>query len=41
MSDAAKVGNDSLDAVALTLDLGLETLHLVAVEGVGDILRGN
>ena len=39
LRDARQVGDDRLDAVALSLDLGLESLHLVAVEGVGDILR--
>jgi hypothetical protein len=38
MSNAAEVGNDSLDAVPFTLDLGLDTLHLVAVKRVGNIL---
>lgn len=38
MSNAAKIGNNSLDAVAFAFDLGLKTLHLVAVEGVSDIL---
>lgn len=37
MSNAAQVDNNGLDAVTLAFDLGLETLHLVAVEGVGDI----
>jgi hypothetical protein len=32
-----QVDDDGLDAVALAFDLGLEALHLVAVEGVGDI----
>ncbi len=39
MGNAAEVGNDGLDTVALALDLGLETLHLVAVKGVGHILQ--
>ena len=39
LRDAGQVGDDRLDAIALSLDLGLESLHLVTVEGVGDILR--
>ena len=35
--DAGQVDDDGLDAVAFALDLGLQALHLVAVEGVGDI----
>ena len=38
LRDAAQVGNDGLDAIPLAFDLGLKALHLVAVEGVGDIL---
>lgn len=38
-SDTAQVDDDRFDAVALALDLGLQALHLVAVEGVGDILQ--
>ena len=37
LSNAVEVDNDSLDAVALAFNLGLEALHLVAIEGVGDI----
>ena len=37
VGDVAQVHNDSLDAVTLALDLGLQALHLVAVEGIGDI----
>jgi hypothetical protein len=37
VGNAGQVDNDGLDAVALALNLGLEALHLVAVEGVGDI----
>ena len=37
LGDAAQVDNNGLDAVALAFDLGLETLHLVAIEGVADI----
>jgi len=39
LRDAAQVGDDRLDAVAFALNLGLEPLHLVTVEGIGDILR--
>ena len=39
LRDTGQVGDDSLDAIALALNLGLEPLHLVTVEGVGDILR--
>jgi len=38
VGDIGQVDNDSLDTVAFALDLGLKALHLVAVEGVGDIL---
>lgn len=37
LSDAGQVDDDGLDTVALALNLGLETLHLVAIEGVADI----
>ena len=37
LSHAAQIDNDSLDTVTLAFDLRLETLHFVAVEGVGDI----
>lgn len=37
VSNAAQVDDDGLDAVTLALNLGLDTLHLVAVEGVGDV----
>lgn len=37
LGDAAEVDDDSLDAIALAFNLGLDPLHLVAVEGVGDI----
>lgn len=37
MSNAGQVYDDSLDAVTLAFNLRLEALHLVAVEGVGDI----
>jgi hypothetical protein len=36
--DAAEIGDNSLDSVSFSFNFGLETLHLVAVEGVGDIL---
>ena len=39
LRDAGQVGNDRLDAIALALNLGLKSLHLVTVEGIGDILR--
>ncbi len=39
LCNTAKVDNDSLNAVSLSFNFGLETLHLVAVERVGDILR--
>lgn len=39
LGDAGQVGNDRLDAITLALNLGLKPLHLVTVEGVGDILR--
>ena len=39
LCDAAKVDNDSLDAVSLSFYLGLETLHLIAVEGIRNILK--
>ena len=34
LGDVSHVGDDGLDAVALALDLGQQTGHLVAVEGV-------
>ena len=37
-SNTAEIDNDSLDTVALALNLGLETLHLVAVKRVGNVL---
>lgn len=37
LGDVAQIDNDSLDAIALALNLGLQALHLVAVEGIGDI----
>ena len=33
----AQIDDNSLDAVTFALDLGLETFHLVAVEGISDI----
>ena len=39
LSDAAQVDNNGLDAVAFAFNLRLKLLHLVAVEGIGDILR--
>lgn len=38
LGDTAQVDNDGLDTVTLALNLGLDLLHLVAVELVGDIL---
>jgi hypothetical protein len=38
LGDAAEIGHNGFDAVAFTLDLGLQALHLVAVKGVGDVL---
>lgn len=38
-SNAAKVDDNSLDAVSFPFNLGLKTFHLVAVERVGDILK--
>ncbi|KAJ6444658.1 polysaccharide deacetylase [Purpureocillium lavendulum] len=35
--DAGQVDDDGLDAVTLALNLGLQTLHLVAIEVVADI----
>ncbi len=37
MSNAGQVGNDSLDAVSLSFNLGDDPLHLVAVKGIADI----
>jgi hypothetical protein len=37
LGDTAQVHDNGLDAVALAFDLGLKPLHLVAVEGVGNI----
>jgi len=37
LSHAAQIDNDSLDTVTLAFNLRLETLHFVAVEGIGDI----
>jgi len=39
VSNAAKIDDDGLNTVALAFNLGLQLLHLVAVEGVGDILN--
>lgn len=38
MSNIAQIDDDGLDTIALAFNLGLETLHLVTVEAVGDIL---
>ena len=40
LSNTAQIHDDSLDTVAFAFDLGLKALHLVAVEGIGDILSG-
>lgn len=37
MSDTTQVDDDGFDPVALSFNLGHNTLHLVAIEGVGDI----
>ena len=39
MCNAAEVCNDGLNTIAFALDFGLQTLHLVAVEWVGNILQ--
>ena len=39
MGDVAQVDDDGLDTVTLTFNLGLKTLHLVAIEGVADVLQ--
>lgn len=39
MRNAAQVRDDGLDAVAFAFNFGLEQLHLVAIEGVFDILK--
>lgn len=39
VGNAGQVGNNGFDTVALALNLRLKALHLVAVEGVGDIAR--
>lgn len=37
MGNTAEVDYDRLNSIALAFDLGLKALHLVAIEGVGDI----
>lgn len=37
LGNTAQVHNDRLDAITLALNLGLDFLHLIAVEGVADI----
>ena len=37
LGNAAEVDDDGFDTVALALNLGLQSLHLVAIEGVLDI----
>ena len=39
LGNAAEIDDDGLDTVPFALDLGLETLHLVAIEGIFLILR--
>lgn len=34
LGDTAKIDNDGLDTVSLAFDLGLKSLHLVAIEGI-------
>ena len=38
LGDATKVGYNSLDSITFAFDLRLQTFHLVAVKGVGNIL---
>lgn len=38
LRNTAQIDDDSLDTVAFAFDLGLKTLHFVAIERVGDIL---
>ena len=38
LGDTAQIDDDSLDTVAFAFNFGLETFHLVAIEGIGDIL---
>lgn len=38
LSNTAQIDDDSFDTVAFAFDLGLKALHLVAIEGVGNIL---
>lgn len=37
--NTAEVDDDSLDTISFAFDFGLDALHLVAVEWVGDILE--
>lgn len=37
LSDRVQVDDNGFDAIALTLNLRLQALHLVAVEGISDI----
>ena len=41
MGNAAEVCNHGFNAVAFAFDLGLQTLHFVAVEGVGNVLENS
>ena len=38
LGDATEIDDDGLNTVAFAFNLGLQALHLVAVERVGDIL---
>ena len=38
LRDAAQIDNYRLDTISFAFDLGHKPLHLVAVEGIGDIL---
>ena len=41
LRNAAEIDNDSFDAISFALDLGLQALHFVSIEGIGDILGYN
>lgn len=41
MGYAAEIDNDGFDTVAFALNLGLQLFHLVAVEGIRDILASS
>lgn len=38
LRNAAQIDDDGFDTVAFAFDLGLKTLHFVAIKRVGDIL---